>query len=514
LLKKIARSALNLYTRDIMKLLLVPPDTRPPTMQFPKRLAEAVGVDVFTPPEKALNSLNQPGDFETLKAWLLEHTPSADILIISLEQLTLGGMIPARRVENSLNQVLQRLELLRELKQLNPSLQILAGGVIVRVAHGNDPLEEKPYYGQHGNNLRAYSEAFDRFERQKTIENESRLWQVTKVLPRNVLDDWLSTRLRNFEMHVRALGLAQENILDHLCLTLDDTSLFGLASRDRRKLEARTDELTLWHKVDIYPGADEVPVALLARVLQERPSKVYVRYSGTNGANAGMMFEDRPAGELVKAHLRAAKCMQVDSLNEADFVLAVNTPAVAQSEERPDFLNVDTAARHLPEFIDFILRCLEDAIPVSVADIAYPNGAEERFMGLLETLPIHNLSGFAAWNTAGNTLGSAIAMGVLSKYIQHHDIWTETLFNRFVDDYLYQTVVRSEVQQKLQANPFDLANEKARAEKLITEKIEPLAKAFWQAHFSSSNHNLIWQEPSLAWPRLFTGVFPFRVEKT
>lgn len=496
-----------------MKLLLVPPDTRPPTIQFPKRLAEAVGLEVVVPPDEALNNLNQPGNLEALQAWLLEHTLAADILILSLEQLTLGGMIPARRVEDSLSEVLRKLELLHDIKQKNPTLKILAGGVIVRVAHGNDPLEEKPYYSEHGNNLRAYSEAFDKFERQKTIENESRLWQVTKMIPRAILDDWLSTRLRNFEMHVKALELTKDNIIDHLCLTLDDTSLFGLASRDRRKLEARTDELQLWHKVDLYPGADEVPVALLARALQERPSKVYVRYSSVNGANTGMMFEDRPAGELVKAHLRAAKCIQVDSTNEADFVLAVNTPAVTQSEDQPDFLNVDTAARHLPEFVDFISRCLEDDIPVTVADIAYPNGAEERFVRLLETLPLNKLSGFAAWNTAGNTLGSAIAMGVLSKQVQHHEIWTETLFNRFVDDYLYQTIIRPEVQQKLQANPFDLGEEKARAEKMIAERIEPMTLEFWQRHFASDKLKLIWEKPKLAWPRLFTGVFPFRIEK-
>jgi hypothetical protein len=496
-----------------MKLLLVPPDTRPPTMQFPVRLAEAVGQDVFTPPDEALNHLNQPGNFETLKAWLLEHSPASNVLILSLEQLTLGGMIPARRVDDSLETALKKLELLRELKHLNPKLQIFAGGVIVRVAHGNDPLEEKPYYGEHGKNLRAYSEAFDKFERQKTIENESRLWQATKALPRNILDDWLSTRLRNFEMHVKALELTNENIIDHLYLTLDDTSLFGLASRDRRKLEARVDELQLWHKVDIYPGADEVPVTLLARTLQERPSKVYVRYSSTNGANAGMMFEDRPAGELVKAHLRAARCLQVDSIHEADFVLAVNTPAIAQSEERPDFLNVDTAARHLPEFTDFIARCLRETRPVSIADIAYPNGAEERFVRLLEITTLKNLAGFAAWNTAGNTLGSAIAMGVLSNYSQHHEVWTEILFNRFVDDYLYQTIVREEVRQKLQADPFDLGDEKARAENMIAEKIEPMAREFWRKHFASEKLELHWEQPRLAWPRLFTGIFPFRVEK-
>jgi hypothetical protein len=482
-------------------------------MQFPKRLAEAVGLDVFVPPDEALNNLNQPGHFEALKGWLLEHTPSSGLLILSLEQLTLGGMIPARRVNDPLNDVLQRLELLRDLKQKNPSLHILAGGVIVRVGHGNDPLEEKPYYGEHGDNLRAYSEAFDKFERQQNAQNESYLWSITKKIPRQILDDWLTTRQRNLEMHLKALELTRDNIVDHLCLTLDDTSLFGLASRDKRKLEARTDELNLWHKVDIYPGADEVPVALLSRVLQNKPSKVYVRYSGVNGANAGMMFEDRPAGELVKAHLRAARCIQVDSIGKADCVLAVNTPAVSQSEDRPDFLNVDTAARHLPEFIDFIARCLEQDIPVSIADIAHPNGAEERFVRLLETLPLNKLAGFAAWNTAGNTLGSSIAMGTLSKYIKHHDIWSETLFNRFVDDYLYQTVVRKEVNAGLQADPFDLGNKKSLAEKMIAEKLEPLAVHFWEKHFASAKLKLVWKTPSLAWPRLFTGVFPFRVEE-
>ena len=493
------------------KLLLVPPDTRPPTLDFPLKLAKAVGLEVFTPPSEALNQLNQPGHFEALKPWLLEQASSANILILSLEQLTLGGMIPARRVNDPLEKVLEKLELLKHLKQLNTNLKIFAFGVIVRVAHGNDPIEEKNYYGEYGEHLRAYSEAFDRFERQHSSENEQRLWQATQPIPRMILEDWLSTRQRNFQMHTKALELAKENILEHLCLTLDDTSTFGLASYDRRKLEKYTDDFHLWHKVNIYPGADEVPAALLARALQEKPSKVYVRYSSTYGANTGMIFEDRPAGELIKSHLRAARCIPIDTLQEADFVLAVNTPAIYQSEERPDFLQVDTAARHLPEFIDFIKQTLADNKPVSIADIAYPNGAEQRFMKILECVDTHKLSGFAAWNTAGNTLGSAIAMGVLSKHIQDHKAWIEILFNRFVDDYLYQTIVREQIHQKLGANPFDLGSKKVEAELYLGQILEPLVKAFWQSHFSQSNYKLSWETPTLAWPRLFTGVFPFNV---
>ncbi len=497
-----------------MKLLLVPPDTRPPTYSFPVGLARAAGVEVATPPPAALNYLNRPGDFAALKTWLEEQVLSADILIISLETLTLGGMIPARIVDTLLETALERLELLQDLKRTNPGLEILAGGVVVRVAFDNDPLEEKPYYGEHGPALRLYSEAFDRFERHGTPEDETRLQRALAAAPSNILDNWLATRRRNHQLHLRALELVHANVIDHLCLTLDDTSTYGLAAHDRRGLEAKTDALGLWPKVDIYPGADEVPVTLLARALQDTPTKVFVRYSSTLGAAAELLYEDRPAGELVKAHVRAAGCVAVDTPAEADLVLAVNTPATRQAGTQPDFATVDTPARHLPEFVDFVAHRLEEGLPVTVADIAYANGAERRLMALLDDLPLNELAGFSAWNTAGNTLGGALAMGMVAGRVQNRAVWIETLFNHFVDDYLYQGRVRELVRQQLHnPSPFDLGEQTTEAERLMGKFIEPSALELWEKHFAEEGLKLVWKPPTLAWPRLFTGVFPFTVEQ-
>ncbi len=495
-------------------MLLVPPDTRPPTLDFPVGLARAAGVEVATPPPEALNWLNRPGDFGALRSWLEEQTSNSDVLILSLETLTLGGMVPARIVDTPLETVLERLELLQDLKRLNPDLRILAGGVVVRVAHDDDPLEEKPYYGEHGPALRFYSEAFDRFERHGTTEDETRLQRALAAVPSKILDDWLATRRRNHQLHLGALELVHANVINHLCLTLDDTSTYGLAAHDRRGLEARTDALGLWSKVDIYPGADEVGVTLLARVLQDTPTKVYVRYSSVLGAAAELLYEDRPAGELVTAHLRAAGCVQTDTLAEADLVLVVNTPATKQAGAQPDFATVDTPARHLPAFVDFIQRRLEAETPVTVADIAYANGAERRLMTLLDALPLSKLAGFSAWNTAGNTLGGALALGVVSSRIQNRAVWMETLFNRFVDDYFYQARVREGVRQQLHnPSPFDLGEQLEEAKYLVGRFIKPLALNFWEKYFAEEGLTLSWQTPTLAWPRLFTGVFPFTVEQ-
>ncbi|MBN8138610.1 DUF4127 family protein, partial [Vibrio vulnificus] len=86
-----------------------------------------------------LNDLNRPGDTARIAEWLREHAPAADAALVTLETLALGGMIPARRVSDSLEDALKRLEVLRAVKRDNPRLRLLAYGVIVRVAHDNDP---------------------------------------------------------------------------------------------------------------------------------------------------------------------------------------------------------------------------------------------------------------------------------------------------------------------------------------------------------------------------------------
>ena len=489
-----------------MTLLLVPPDARPPTLAFPQSLALAVGLGVRVPPSDALNKINEPGDTEVLRKWLLDNA-DASLLIVSLETLTLGGMIPARRVDTSLEEVRKRLETLRTLKEVSPKLRILAHGVIVRVAHDNDPLEEKPYYGTWGDELRRYSELSDRGSRGQEVS-------LANDIPPEILENWLATRRRNHQLHLDALDLVADGILGHLCLTLDDTSTYGLAAQDRRALEAKTDDLGLWSQVDIYPGADEVPATLLARALNPEPLKVAVRYPSVRSPLAEMRYEDRCLGELVKAHLRAAHAQEVERIKDADLILAVNAPALNQGEVQPDYMSVDTAERHSPLFVENVWGWLNQNIPVTLADVAYANGAEARLMRLLAAqVRLSDLSGFSAWNTAGNSLGGALAQGLLAHQVKHQEKWLGVRFNRFVDDYLYQTHVRAEVYAALpNPDPFDLGEQVEQAEKMINERIRPLAETLWAEHFADAKHDLIWQPARLAWARLFTGVFEFRVK--
>jgi len=522
------------------RVLLIPADTRPVTLELPHQLARVAGLEMRSPPLEILNQMNQPGNTAAIAEWLRREAPAADVVIVSLETLCLGGVIPARQVSDSLEEVLPRIEVLRQIKQRSPYLRMLAHGVIMRVAHENDPLEEKPYYGEWGAALRKYSEWADRLERmtrpgsaESNREDDTNLLapgdapmeldRARLHLPREVLQDWLATRERNHALHLAAIDLLDEGVLEHLCLTLDNAAPYGLAARDRRRLEARLDELGLWGEADIYPGADEAACTLLARALLNhagRKTKVLVRYPSALAEQAELLFEDRPLGELVRAHLRAAGCVAVRSTEEADLILAVNAPATRQALHQPDYETVDTASRHLPELIDRLVGDQAAGRMVAVADVAYARGAEDRFVRLLlQSINLPGLAGFAGWKTASNSLGSALAAGVCALFGDDPVALAEANFVRLVDDWLYQSRVRGEVQQALTEelgkppSPYDLGELQWGAELAIEQRLSPLAHSLWQQYFAPSlpGVRLDWGRPRLAWPRLSNGVFPLRL---
>ncbi|WP_045234268.1 DUF4127 family protein, partial [Deinococcus pimensis] len=85
----------------------------------------------------------------------------------------------------------------------------------------------------------------------------------------------------------------------------------------------------------------------------------------------------------------------------------------------------------------------------------------------------------------------------------------EALFSRMVDDALYQSVVRAQVRGRLtDPSPFDLGEQRAQAESLVADAMLPKMRGLWEAQFAHLGYRLKPGEPHLAWPRLFTGVFP------
>jgi Protein of unknown function (DUF4127) len=99
---------------------------------------------------------------------------------------------------------------------------------------------------------------------------------------------------------------------------------------------------------------------------------------------------------------------------------------------------------------------------VAVADVAYANGADPAMIPqLLAGVDVRELCGFAAWNTAGNTLGTVVAQAAMVhlakvKGLDSNKLLDDQILFRLLEDYVYQTVVRQKVRAEVKDDAPDL----------------------------------------------------------
>ena len=87
--------------------------------------------------------------------------------------------------------------------------------------------------------------------------------------------------------------------------------------------------------------------------------------------------------------------------------------------------------------------------PVAVADIAYGNGADNALVKeLFNEGKAYRVAAYGGWNTAGNTIGFALAQGLLAPRMT--EAGKDNLLNiRYLDDWAYQANVRMKVSAEL-----------------------------------------------------------------
>jgi hypothetical protein len=217
---------------------------------------------------------------------------------------------------------------------------------------------------------------------------------------------------------------------------------------DREAVERLVRDKGLESKVAIQPGADEVAMLLLARaVLAARDLKPVVRtvYSSERARTMVAPFEDRRLHETTSFQLQAAGARELVGTGRHDLEFFV------------------FASRHEPgaptAFARAIVERLADGARAIVADVdpvGDVQGAAASFTEpLLGAEVFPKLYGYASWNTAGNTIGTAIAHGVLAwagahlatrctspEWVSLADAQVTFLLHRLVNDYAYQGIER------------------------------------------------------------------------
>lgn len=490
----------------VMRIGLVPLDERPCNKLFPRMIGETAGVSVITPPRGILGKQKQPGDFERLKNWLRANIASFDALVLSVDQLVYGGLVPSRLTHQSEDDCLDRLAFLGELRTLFPNIPFYGFNVITRIPNYNLALEEPEYWNDYGSMIYAYSQYFDLAASSNDSQIIARKEQLAQSIPEEVLHDVLWRRRRNHQLNVAALELVHGGVLDSLLLTLDDTSQNGLPRLEREILESKTHELGLEDKVRIHPGADEVAALLVSKALLDNcqlSPRYFIHYESQSGADVVALYEDRPIQESVHSQIKSSGGLVAETVDAADIILFVNTPHGQQGESwDQDKYTPEESDANRSRITGFVKKLKEHqdlGHHVAVADLAYANGSDRELIHALQEFScLTQLCSYGAWNTASNTLGTVVAHSntrwlaqtILSSSVQHEKAHFQFLLLRFIDDWLYQSVVRTEIRETF-GSPHELGANWPAAEEFLNQRILGLYTPFFKHEFLGHSMSLL-----------------------
>ena len=441
------------------KLALIPVDARPVTYDLPKDLAQLADWEVITPPKSELGFLKEAANFSALFQWIEDISESVDGFVISIDMLLYGGLVPSRINNESESIIRQRLDWLVKIKQLYPTVQLMAFSSTMRISNNYVNQEEKDYWNVYGKELWAYSYHYHLFQKYQLNADRDIMNDLTSKIPDHILADYITSRERNFKVNLTLIDYVEKGIIDLLIFPQDDTSEYGLNIMEQEQLKEKIFQKGLYEKIFIYPGADEVASVLTSRMIYELEKEAfptfYPIYSGMKGALSIAMYEDRPLFESVKGQIYAFGSHTVEHPEEADIVIGVNVPGRKQGDLalQVNLNEVDTNDRNIGEWIRKLRYYFMRDKLVAIADVAYANGADRTMIPqLLSVFSIEELSGFAAWNTAGNTIGTTIAQAALVYLAAKQgrvtsQVKDKQILIRLLDDYIYQTIVRQEVRK-------------------------------------------------------------------
>ena len=316
------------------RIAMLPLDDRPVNYDYPPLLASVAGAQVDLPPREWLGNPWRAAQHEKLVEWLKQAAPTADVVILAVDTLAYGGLIPSRSAPDSFETAAQRLGLLSELKAAHPDRPIYASSVIQRVSRANSSEEEKPYWAEYGARMFRLSYLEHKSALNEVSADEMVERDALKVeIPAGIYADYAAIRARNHQVNLHMLGLVKKGVVDYLLLPQDDTADYGWNIAEARRLQMliRRDDLT--GRAITYPGADEIGCLLLARCICDpsgfRPV-VYPRFSSSSSAALVTEYEDRPMLELLKAHLAPLGGVVADEPSGADILLFINAPALKQ----------------------------------------------------------------------------------------------------------------------------------------------------------------------------------------
>ena len=418
-----------------MKICFIPIDNRPVCYNLAVDIAAIdKDIELFIPPREYLGSLTKYADVDKIYEWFKE-LPQVDKVILSLDTIAYGGLIPSRRANYSEKEIKERVLKFRS-EWVKRKAKVLAFSSIMRISNNNYNEEEKEYWKDYGTRIFEYS-----YNTHKcSLGNLGS--PIQNLIPKSILNDYLMTRQRNFNINKMYLEWQKLGYFDELIFSKDDCAEYGFNVKEAKELEKLGGK--------VITGADEIPISLLSRSIEKKLS-VNPIFIEDDSKDLISNYEDV---SIEKSVLNQLNLAGIEVKKDADITLIVNNFKDHQGEivmKRPTELF--SGEIKLPDS------------PYMIADVRNANGADNNFVEkILPQINLDNFYGYSAWNTSANSLGTLICAAKIKFNAKEYDdkAFKKVQMIRFLDDWAYQANVRQMIDK-----PQDIKNYM----KLFEEKI-------------------------------------------
>ncbi len=486
------------------KIVLLPLDERPCNYIFPYRLFAHEGIDIVRP--KYLGNKKEPADVNIVAEFLKQECSDADGLVLSIDMMIYGGLVPSRIHYTTIERLKELAALVKELKEDNPKLLIYAFQVIMRCPDYSSNDEEPDYYEDYGKMIHRAGEVIHK-SRLGICDGEE-LENILSQIDCEKLKDYVSRRECNRALNYLMIDYVKQGWIDALVIPQDDSAAYGYAAIDQEAVRIKIAEEGLADKILMYPGADEVGLTLVSRMINKingRKPKVYVKYASEASKTIIPIYEGNSLETTIKYQILSAGCQLTESYEYSDIILAVTAPSdkIVESVEQPCLSKGYCVERNISEMIDFLEERVTEGKIITIADNAYANGGELQLIQLLnQNQLLDKVAGYAGWNTSANTIGTSIAEGVDCYHYGNTAGHMDFLIERYIEDAGYCSVVRKSISNDLYKygmNYFDI-KEKDGA---ISVRVKEELQLYMEVYLSSIVSDISLDQVCMPWSRMF-----------
>ena len=419
------------------RIILIPLDNRPAAGQFAQMIADIDGAQVIMPPYELLGRFTSPGNPDAILQWLNSQDMSnVSCVIASADMIAYGGLIASRDGAVSEPTAMARLQALQKFaNKVQPHTRVFVFSSVMRLAP-TATLATRSWRAQLANYVTAREQL-----QESGRKSSYSLNALKKKLPDGQLEKYDFARKRDHDVQMALLQMTRDTF-DYLIVGQDDAQMHGPHVPETKQLIAYSQKLGVEGKVYFCEGVDQNSNILVSRALLKAANwvpRIRVVYSDPYGRSKISAFESKSVQQTVTDQVYASGARIVGRDDPYDYTLYVNTP--------------DRRELYFQDFMDDLRNEMDQNLPVCLADINLaPDGTcdREMFEDLRQENRLMKLLAFAGWNTAGNTLGTAIPTAnitLLAQKMKYDPVKLQIaqkrfLLHRIVDDVLYHRMTR------------------------------------------------------------------------